>query len=41
MWIGLAQKPTDVRDELKRYGRENTAQSFNSLQAQRRDMILR
>lgn len=37
----LAQKPTDVRDELKRYGRENTAQSFNSLQTQRRDMILR
>lgn len=30
-----------MRDELRRYGRENTAQKFNQMQTHRRDMILK
>lgn len=27
----VAQKPGDIRDELKRYGRDTTAEKFNSV----------
>lgn len=37
----IAQKPCDVREELRRYGRENTAQKFNSLQSYRRELIMK
>lgn len=36
----IAQKPTDVRREIENYGREGTADKFNRMQSQRRDMIL-
>jgi len=39
--VGVAQKPVDVRDELRRFGREKTADKFNSMQSHRRDMILK
>ena len=41
MSLDLAQKQVDVRDELKNYTRENTADTFNRMQAHRRDMIQR
>lgn len=33
LWFGLAvaQKPTDIREELKTYSRENTAETFNRM----------
>ena len=37
----LAAKPGDVRDEIRMYGSENTAQQFNAMRAQRRNIILR
>lgn len=37
----LAQKQVDVREELKNYTRDNTAETFNRMQAHRRDMIQR
>ena len=38
----MAQKHgCDVREELKNYSRDNTADTFNRMQAHRRDMIQR
>lgn len=37
----LAQKPGDVRDEIKLYGSEETARNFNAMRNQRRQMIKR
>ena len=37
----LASRPGDVREEIRTYGSENTADSFNALRAQRRNIILR
>ncbi len=39
--VGIAQKPGDVREELAKYGRKGTAQKFNSVQSQRRDIIMK
>ena len=36
----LAQKPGDVREEIRLYGSENTAAAFNAMRAQRRQMIM-
>jgi len=38
--IALAQKPCDVREELKVVGRTNTAEFFNKMQAQRRQHMM-
>ena len=35
----LAKKPGDVRDEIKMYGREDTARTYNQMQSQRRMLI--
>jgi len=37
----LGQKPVDIRDELKRYGNTNTAETFQRMQWQRKEMIQR
>ena len=37
----LAAKPGDVREEIRQFGSENTAEAFNTMRAQRRNIILR
>lgn len=38
----MAQKQgVDLREEMRRYGRENTSKTFNQMQAHRRDMIMK
>lgn len=38
--LSISQKPVDVRDELKKVGRTNTAEYFNRMQAQRRQTVM-
>ena len=37
--IDLAQKPGDVRDEIKLYGSDNTAANFNQMRSRMGQMI--
>ena len=38
--VAMAQG-ADVRDEIKKYGKEGTAKRFNEMQSARRDFILK
>ena len=37
----LAESTGDVREEIQLYGSEKTAQNFNAMRAQRRNMIMK
>lgn len=41
MNIAIAQKPCDVREEIKMYGSDNTAETFQNMQWQRQELIHR
>ena len=40
VFVAISQKPVDVREELKKVGRTNTAEYFNRMQAQRRQAVM-
>ena len=40
VFVAISQKPVDVREELKKVGRTNTAEYFNRMQAQRRQVVM-
>ena len=39
-FIAISRNPGDVREEIKKVGRINTGETFNRLQAQKRQYIM-